>query len=380
MPSEPGHIVIVDDEPDERARTLRNDLRASGQCTADVSLPEELRIDDLRAADLVLVDFKLWEWPERDGVGEHISRKPADGAALLAVLRQHLRGMEEHSPTAFALYTGVPGELASPLPPENRYHILARLTNAEWVFSKSEQALALRVACLANAVKALPEAWKQSDESQLFTLLGLQNLLSAMPGVVHRLQQDVLDCLPPIHELASWSHGLAIIRWLLQRIFVYPCFLWRPIHLAARLHIAPDPEQIKKAIEPGSKLRAAFSAVEYGGILANFDGPMWWRKGVEAILWDKTEGKPFEDRAVHGYVGSLVDDATIIKDRVRFPVVVVNENFEPYDVVSSEVAVRVRPDDWPAYADQAWMTIDQAKSKDNLRSVVVEDDRERLSG
>ena len=41
-------------------------------------------------------------------------------------------------------------------------------------------------------------------------------------------------------------------------------------------------------------------------------------------------------------------------------------------------AVRVQPDDWPPYADAAWMRIADVNGDAELRALVVQDDRSRL--
>ena len=61
------------------------------------------------------------------------------------------------------------------------------------------------------------------------------------------------------------------------------------------------------------------------------------------------------------------------------PIVCVDENFEPIgDFFKRGVCVRIRPDDWPAFADQAWTAIETAVSDAGLRAIVVNEDRERL--
>jgi len=41
-----------------------------------------------------------------------------------------------------------------------------------------------------------------------------------------------------------------------------------------------------------------------------------------------------------------------------------------------EESVRIRPDDWPSYADQAWTTIEMAKNEPKLRAIVIREDVE----
>src|SRR5262245_645075 len=125
-------VLIVDDEQDVNA--LAKLLKHSG-VSAKVRHPEHVLVEDLDEADLVLVDFELETWPERAGLA--VSRQPRDGLAVAAVLRRQIHDRQKASPTAFALLTGKFEKLASPLPPEHREHILARITNLEWVFQKA---------------------------------------------------------------------------------------------------------------------------------------------------------------------------------------------------------------------------------------------------
>jgi len=45
------------------------------------------------------------------------------------------------------------------------------------------------------------------------------------------------------------------------------------------------------------------------------------------------------------------------------------------ETVAFEEAVRVQPDDWPPYADAAWMRIEDVADRPELRALVVQDDR-----
>jgi hypothetical protein len=48
----------------------------------------------------------------------------------------------------------------------------------------------------------------------------------------------------------------------------------------------------------------------------------------------------------------------------------------PYDVAD---AVRVQPDDWPVYAEQAWAATEDARDEPRLAAAVIATDRHRLS-
>ena len=74
------HILIVDDE-DTSQHVLGLDTLAATRARH----PKDVDIDDLDWADLVLMDFIIGNWTERDDL-EQISLRPRNGLALAAVL------------------------------------------------------------------------------------------------------------------------------------------------------------------------------------------------------------------------------------------------------------------------------------------------------
>src|SRR5256885_8634515 len=68
------------------------------------------------------------------------------------------------SPTAFALLTGQLARVAHPLPPEHRQHVLARISNLEWVFedrkstrlNSSHLVISYAVFCLKKKTRKSP--------------------------------------------------------------------------------------------------------------------------------------------------------------------------------------------------------------------------------
>lgn len=370
-------VLIVDDQEDDRAEALIRELNQRSFVKASLFHPDELTLNIVRDADLVLVDFILRSWPERSQLGEQIALQPSDGIALTSVLRRHISDLDRASPTAFAIYTGQLAALAKPLPPENRCHILSRLTNAEWVFEKYEQNLSERVETLARSVRQLPRTWSDDGRLELSRLLGLDNLEESNAELVEQLIEDVYDCLPPVHEMSEWSHGLAFIRWLLHRILPYPCFLWTDLQVASRLQISPPVAANLLADE--SPLHKALRDSEYTGMLANFAGNRWWRRGIEAILWKQTDGRSFDPTAVREFVSNIAGKENMEQRAISHPAVIYNSYLEQFDIASADSAVRVRPDDWPAFADHAWVSEELARSDPRMHSIVIEQDRERIS-
>jgi hypothetical protein len=366
-------ILFIDDNPPEIAGIV-DQVRKCHACIAEH--PNDVTIDQLRDADLVLLDQRLENWEERDGVAA-VALQPLDGVALASVLRSHL-AKQTDSPTAFAILSNHVAELAGNLPPEHRAQAIARTHNLEWVFQKHTKAsiLADQICDLAIAVTALPQRWPvDSEEALENSLVKLLNLPESEWQA--RALRDVASCHPPVHELSLWSHGIAFLRWFLQRILPYPTFLWDSFYLAARLRC--DAAQIDSLINtPGfAKL---FDPAKYSGVLSSFLGARWWRSGVESILWEHTNREPFDSSSVRKLLHSATRE-TILTTSAKSPIVTRDVNLgRPVGLLDSEMAVRVMLDDWPPYAEEAWVSLEVANSDPLVAALVVESDRDRLEG
>ena len=370
-------VLIVDDEPDtQRGRAL--ELQA--EVNVAVAHPEHLTSEQLGRADLVLVDLRLTEWPLRDALSS-ITLQPLNGLALSAVLRSHAFVEESRSPIAFALHSGHLADIAGGLPPDTREHVVARANNLEWAFEKvpsdrTVPPLSARIVSLASAVHRLPTSWTEKGveaaSSTATTLLGLVG----DETWEDRARQDVEECHPPLHELSQASHGLAFLRWLLHRIIPYPCFLMDTHALAARLRSTL--ESVEGALLNIEALDSLLAPYRYRGVLENFSGTRWWRAGVEALLWEISSGRSFDQDALQaGLKSRSVSDLEGIS--TERPVVCIDQNYRKMDeIYDAESAVRVQPDDWPPYADQAWTTIELALGEPAVRALVIGLDQERV--
>jgi len=370
-------VLVIDDQ--DEATALKTNLALRGLAKVSHRYPQEVELGDLLRSDLVLVDYELSNWPQRDEFSA-VSLKPADGLALVGVLQRHVYGRKQPRPIAFAIYTGKIRNLADPLPPEYREHAIAHINNLEWVFIKAKQngvvSVSDQIVGLASAVKALPSSWPKRESEQM-------QLLSTLLGVKpndrfrERLLGEVATCLPPVHELSEWSHGHAVVRWLLHRILPYPCFLWDTFRMAARFRL--DHYELREALSDDKPLRKKLRACEYKGILSSFLGPRWWRALVERLLWEETKGNSADSAAVVALIGKYAKRKLTPISTTDHPLVCIDENYRPTDrFYSIKEAVRIRPDDWPAYADQAWTTIALAKGEPRLRALVIQEDREKL--
>jgi hypothetical protein len=361
-------ILFIDDAPDE-VNSYRDLVGERAEVL--ISHPDEVDVERLYTADLILIDYKIDYWPARENI-KQVCLKPLRGVALAAVLRDYVNNPERKpSPVAFGILSGHIDELSGGLPVEHRKHVLAATNNLEWIFTKDAPKLvADQAVSLASAVSALPRDWPANNrdalEVQLTPLLQLNDLYWKQ-----RAFEDVERCHPPVHELSEWSHGLAIVRWLLHQILPYPCFLLDAFELALRLRVTPKSLDQASARTPFLEM---FASAAYTGILSGFAGPRWWRSGVESLLWERTNGRSFEVPALHSLLASSIPDLEMLN--IDDPVICLDRDYGRMEnIVSSKQAVRIQPDHWPPYAEPAWTTIDLARENPNLKALVIEQDR-----
>lgn len=368
-----ANLLIIDDRAeDEKAKLIT--------CAAHVNLcvrhPAEVELRDIESANVIVVDYRLDEpWDERDTTST-ISLKPLNGLALCAVLRSHEQQCED-GPKAFLLRSGHLTDLSPQFPPDSRLHIIAAQNNLEWVFSKGgDSARQMRqIICIDEAIVSLPKSWPSdtSDESKAL----LSNWLG-MPSEerwVDLAWKDVEECHPPLHDLRAHKHGLRLIRWMLHSILSYPCFLWSSLRLASRLRV--EHGSLQTALANG--LSEVFLAAAYAGALADFEGqPRWWGRGIESVLWELTEGQSFDSLQTIETLNNRCSNS-LVPLSISQPVLCLNGDFrfrdKPCEISD---AVRVQPDDWPAFAEQAWASIEDIASETRLRSIVISADRERM--
>lgn len=354
-------VLVIDDEPDDLREQVS--LRLLDRAKTEVIHPQDIAMRDLENADLVLVDYRLERWPERD-TQSIISLQPATGMALASVLREHVDRSQRTSLTAFCLHTGHLHDIRGRLPPTTAEHVLAHLNNLEWVFTKSGSRRYEQMVCLANAVRELSKNWpsdSNSMASQAKRLLGMSAGLSSS----ERCWLDVLECRVPIRELTADGRGIRFIRWLLHQILPYPCFLWEEHWVAARLGISIC--ALREVLAGESPLAEDLKSMRYSGILARFLGNRWWRGALEDYVWDLGSGHS----AKLGEV--LKDRAGMDLDRIdaNTAVVCLNEDLAPTGrFVSPMDAITLRPDHWPPFADSAWMGIDAILEDPALLSMV----------
>jgi len=367
-------VVLTIDDDDQNAIELKL------QNAVDVltRTPDEVTTADLKKANVVLIDYQIEDWPGRQEV-DSISLQPGNGVALAAVLRSQVEEHIADQRRAFAIHSGKLNELSGGLPALYREHAIARTLNLEWVFSKRQNQkgpkLDVQVAALAGGVKALPKEWPENPEKAQRVVDRLLATPTRQPWG-SRAAADVDACHPPIHAWAAATNGMAFIRWLLHQVLPYPSFLLEDRYLAARLCVKV--ESLREALASESKARRVLTPLHYTGVLAEFLGERWWRAGVEHMLWEWTDGDPFNAAVVREAVRTHVSK-TLEPLALNRPVVCVDpRSFRPLDQTIDVInAVEIKPDDWPAYAEQAWVHIDDTKDE-GIAALVVPQDRQRI--
>lgn len=359
-------ILIVDDEL-QAAKGLKK--RIDDKARVITRTPDELKVTDLRNADLILVDFELQEegWEPAE-----VTESP-NGLALGAVLREQIRSLDRKQVTGVALYTGQLDQISGTIPNEVRGFVVARLTNLEWVFEKGQTDTQVTVVSLAHAIRSLPRAWPEGAHdatTQLHRFLGLQSTASFF----RTASEDIAACHPPIHELSNASHALAVVRWLGQRILPYPTFLMDRIGLAARLRLTP--RRLKPLLDGRSRFAEAMKGIAYDGALADLYGPHWWRAGLDELVFEWSSGTG-EIEPLQAEISSLAGKKLKFLDSEVVPVI--DAGYRAERLASIESALRLRPDDWPVFADDAWAEREEVEGDPSLRGLLLAPDAELLA-
>lgn len=357
-------ILVVDDIPDEIRNTVAAGLGDRAKIV--VRHPGEINRSDVSNSDLVLVDHRLVEWPERDAL-KCISTMPKTGISLAAVLREYVDNCDNSDQiTAFSLHTELLHKIRGRLPSSTAQHVIARLNNLEWVFPKNEPRYFEQMITLAKAIQELQFNWPNTnaDSSAKFkSILGLQEDKSW----VNRCWRDVRDCYSPVYELSAGKHQIQIVRWLLHQVMPYPCFLWDKHWVAARLQIPTN--EFCRVVNSKNQLAKDLNSMRYSGLLSGFLGERWWRGAIEDYVWKLTTAQSSNGnltKALNEMVGEELNSVTS-----NPAIVCLDQDLQPKEKFSSpSAAVRLQPDHWPAFADPAWIEIEDVKDNPALMAIV----------
>jgi hypothetical protein len=358
-------ILVIDDE----LADATNVKRALGEDAHVIArTPDSFTRTDLREADLVLIDYELTEW---DGADSALT-SPPNGLALSAVVREQVNKHRRGAVTGVALYSGELGEISGTLPDELRGFALARLNNLEWVFEKGEASAFAGIVSLARAIRRLPRPWPGEPvkaATRLHELLALEPTAAFFQTAA----DDISSCHPPIHELSSSTHALAVIRWIAHRILPYPAFLTERIGLAARLRL--DLDELERLLEENSQFAGALHGTRYQGVLCELYGPHWWRSGLDELALQWTSGAG-GIAALHEAIATLAGrDVRFLAEEV---VPGIDETYRANGLIALDEALRLQPDDWPPFADDAWAPRELVETSRMLRGLVVPTDLELL--
>ncbi len=367
-------VLIVDDQPDE---VLPRRLELQGRAIVAVVAPDDVTEVLLGRSHLVMVDYRLEYWPSRERQSTAALR-PENGIALAAVLRSYFSRHPRKPLPAFALYSGKLAELGGASGPVAREHTIARFHNLEWVFPKQELDgdvhLSKQIIGLASAVRALPRTWP-ADNRRVSRLLRSLLRLPDSQTWCDRAWDDVERCYPPRRDLADASRGLSVIRWLLQRILPYPCFLLDVRHLAARLRVTVP--SLRLALTGNRQLLRRLRGSAYDGVLKDFLGPRWWRAGIDSMLWTATRGHPFDATALRTVIsGSSGTDLEPLG--IHEPVVALGDDLRPTEELADIAdCVQLHVDDWPSYAEPPLIRAEDAVGP--MEALVISRDRDRMA-
>lgn len=355
-------ILIVDDRPDDEARGIAARLTEDGvSCRA--LHPSDIDEGDLQSTDLLLVDFELnsSSWDQSD---LPLANRCENGWALASVLRWQMAAVDNRpTPGLVALLTN---EIDKALVPfdmggNSAAGIISALNGVEWVFSKQGDSHMLRqVAHLARSISTVRST--MSPEQLLV-------LLKAPEGVSYK--EDLLNSGMPATELLDWREGVAIFRWMMQRVLPYPTFLISDLWLASRLGIGVP--CVERLLDSGSPLGERLSGCLYEGLLSDFLGRRWWTREVDRVIWDATDGESSSLSAVRRVVGlALNEPVAEIAEGGDSPVVVLDQNFreEPH-LADAAGCQRVRPEWWPAFASDVWARNSEIADCERLQSALL---------
>ncbi len=291
-------------------------LGASG-FSATARHPSTVSPADVSGASLVVLDEYLEDWARP---ADPATTAPADGLAVGSVLRSQKPSL------CVAILTGALDRLADGVPTAFGEHHIAALRDVEWVFSKQDAQSTERIAMLADAIQGIPASL---TPDVLTTWLRIPDQAWADDATEH-----LTRCRPPLAPRQNSSGTRPLLRWLLQRALPYPTFLLTDSRTAMVLNISPS--SIDTLLDGDAP---ALAACRYEGPLATFLGRRWWRAGLDHLV---------EQPATLPRLEALQERSDTML------VMPLGDNLD--ELVPSPVddCVRIYPDGWPAFADQAW--------------------------
>lgn len=359
-------ILIVDDEPD-LSESLRPLLHFQTQeVEVEILHPRDVQDIHLSAASVIVIDHYLKYWKERDS--QIPSLRIKDGIALAATFRSQV-AKREPSP-AIVLRTGRLEQLRGNLPSKAAQHLIAWQHDIEWVLPKADPNFAVSESVqlieLANAVARLKDLLDQKIpmEHLVSDWLGL-----GQPDWLEVAVDDVSETRPPVHSVAQRTHGASIMRWFLHRILPYPTFILNDRMVAIKLGV--EYKWLVQELTESSELCQELSRFRYQGAFNEFDGTRWWRAGLSNFIVRATGGKPFDLDVLREVLGhKSCNTPSFLPDPI--PVLAVDpDTMQSTQVVRADQAVRIAPDGWPTFADDAWAIRSDIRNEPHLAELVI---------
>lgn len=375
-------VLIVDDEPHKRAEEVAEEVAADGAAVADAIHPKELSPANIEEADLILVDVRLEKWTAKRDADEakkpvteqRIATRPLNGVALAAVIRSQLPDGDNRI-RGVALLSANLTDLVKDFTRAATEHAAARFNSVEWAFDKKEidelPPLAHRIRSFAAALRTLDEQWPKVEdetdrEAALFKVLKLGDEKWAGPA-----QRDIHAAQAPLNQYGTATHGLSVLRWLGQRVLPYPTFLLDARRLAMACAVSPEVDDDRRTL---AALESVFDGARYQGPLDDFLGTRWWRAGVRETV-RQLSGETLPGREIHA---AVEDRAGVSLPPLEPPgaVLGIDGELNVIGPVAREHAVRIRPDDWPPFAETGWVSKEELIKDPDLIDLVDPVDRE----
>ena len=359
-------ILIIDDEPDH-SESIRPLLHSHKQeVEVEILHPRDVKDMHLSAASVIVIDHYLKNWEERDS--QIPSLRIEDGIALAAALRSQV---DERGPSpAIVLRTGRFEQLRGDLPSKAAPYLIAWQHDIEWVLSKADLdstvSESMQLIEFAKAVARLEDLFNQE--------ISMERLVSDWLNLDRSnwfevALDDVSETRPPIHSVARQTRGASVMRWFLHRVLPYPTFLLDEWRVAARLGVTRD--WLAQELNEDSELNGELNQFKYEGAFSEFDGHRWWRAGLTNFIVRTTGGKPF-DRV-------LLQEAISFRsyDKPDFlpyptPVPAVDpDTMRSIRIMNADQAIRIIPDGWPTFADDAWAARSDVEGEPYLAELVA---------
>ena len=360
-------ILIIDDEPD-RSESIRPLIHSHKQeVEVEILHPRNVKDMHLSAASVIVVDHYLDDWEERDG--QIPSLRIKDGIALAAALRSQVS--ERNPQPAIVIRTARLEDLRGVLPIGTSQHLIAWQYDVEWILPRanlqSDISEAERLIDIVKAVVDLTTLWSNG--------INVNNLASDWLGLGQQNWVDVaVDHVakthPPVHSVAMRTHGTSILRWFLHRILPYPTFLVDEWKIAT--HLGVTQAWLVKELSENSKFRHQLDEFQYKGAFNKFDGRRWWRAGLSYFLNQITNGKPFDPEILQESICSSAYSSPDFLGNFQ-PVLAINpESMQSTKIVDVDEAVRIVPDGWPTFADDAWALLKDIEEDKHLAQLVID--------